>query len=138
MLAYLRSWWERRKLKKLIRTMTLQLLRRYGAQEFYTPDQVVKTCEGAKLDQVATEQAVAMYVEPKVSEGILARLNRSSSANEIRKYLIARCFDGFSEGDGAPQHNAFMHYSSYDDLISGGSDNLGDGHSGGDFGSGHH
>jgi hypothetical protein len=139
MLALIRSWWERRELRRLVKTMRLQLRRRYGAQEFYTQGQVEKTCEHIKLDAAASERAVAMYVEPKVNQGILTRFNGSQSANELRKYLIVRCFDGFSEGDQTPGQNPFMHSSTFEN--SGTSEHSGsfdDGHSGGDFGGGHH
>jgi hypothetical protein len=114
------------------------LRQRYGAQEFYTPEQVVKTCESANLDDLATDRSIAIYVEPKISQGILSRLNKSQSANALRKYLIVRCFDSFSEGE-QPDHNAFAHPSAHEGFHSGGEsfDSFDGGHSG-DGGGGHH
>ena len=143
---WFKTWRERRRLKQLIRKMGPQLRQRYGAQEYYTPGQVLTTCDVIGVDETAKTQSVAMYVEPRLAEGILTKMNKSPAANELRKYLIVRCFDNFSDGDQS-DYNPFMHASSHEgfssvgdsfDFFDGGQGGGGSsGHSGGD-GGGHH
>ena len=101
MFGWLKTWRERRALRKLIRTMAVTLRQRYGPEKFYTPGQVLKTCDVLRLDDEAKANSVAMYVRPELADGILSKLNKSVGARELRKYLIARCFDSFSDGSGA-------------------------------------
>ena len=139
MLNWFKTWRERRGLKQLVRTMGSRLRQRYGAQEFYTPGQVLKTCESIGLDENAQDQAIAMYVQPELADGILSKLNKSKGAHALRKFLIARCFDNFSEGCDA-DYNPFVHPSSHEgfDSFGDGSTSSDSGHGGGDSGGGHH
>ena len=101
---------------------------------------MLKTCERAGLDSDKSKaMALAMYAEPTKATSFLSKLNQSQSAQELRKYLIIRCFDNFSEGD-QPEQNIFMHPSSANGEGHGGifSENWDDHHSSGDFGGGHH
>jgi len=140
MFSWFKSWKERRALKALMRQMGSSLRERYGQQEYYTPEQVLKTADLQKEEQI---YAVAMYVLPENAQGILRKLDKSKIAEHVRAYMIARCF-GFSGGCD-PSYNVFMHHdaisSHHAGMIDGshGHHVSNDGHShGGDSGGGHH
>jgi hypothetical protein len=155
MFAWFKSWRERRAIKKLVRQMGCLLQERYGFQEYYSPEQVLKTAELAGLDQEGQVYAIAMYVLPKDAQGVLRKLGSSKLAEQVRAYMVARCF-GFSGGnDGSSDYNVFMHHDavsshhainhhggsfdgSYGHHSSGGGHSHDGGHSGGDSGGGHH
>jgi len=134
-----KAWKERRDLKRLIGSMGNLLRRNYGVDEFYTPEQVSRTCDKNGLDETTKARSVAMYSETKLADGFLTKMGRSESANELRKYLIRRCFDNFSEGDDS-SYNVFMHASEQPGIAhdNGSFDGDSSGNSGADSGGGHH
>jgi hypothetical protein len=125
------------------------LKRRYGFQEFYSPEQVARTAALAGLDKQGEAHAIAMYVQPTDAIRILTIMRDAKWANELRSFMIGQCF-GFGRGnDGSSDYNVFAHHAaghhggfadshahgSYDGGHSHGGDS--GGHSGGDGGSGH-
>src|SRR6202050_338664 len=109
MFAWFQTWKKRRALKKLVRQMGSLLQQRYGFQEFYTSEQVLKTTEMIGLDQEGQSYAIAMYVQPQDAIRILTKLRDAKWANELRKFMIVQCFR-FSDGsDGSSDYNVFMH-----------------------------
>jgi hypothetical protein len=139
MLAWLKSWKERRAMRALVRQMGSSLRKRYGFQEYYTSDQVLKTAEVGNLDQEAKIYAVAMYALPEDAQGTLRKLGETKLAEVVRSYMIGVCMGGCRVYDNdSPGYNVFMHHAT--DHASGHSDgghSSGD-HSGGDSGGGHH
>jgi uncharacterized protein DUF6559 len=110
MFALFQTWRKRRALKRLVRQMGALLQQRYGFQEFYTSDQVLKTTEVIGLDQEGQSYAIAMYVQPADAIRILTTLRNAKWANDLRAIMIGDCF-GFSGGnDGSSDYNVFMHH----------------------------
>ena len=113
MLAWLHEWKERRALQKLARKVGPKLKKRYGFQEYYTPEQVLATAEQSGLDREAQAYAVAMYVLPENAQGVLRELGQTKLAGQVRAYMIGRCC-GFGGGyDGSSDQNVFMHHSTF-------------------------
>jgi hypothetical protein len=139
MFGWLKSWKERREVKSLVRRMKTSLVQRYGFQERYTAEQVLKTAEIEKLDQKGKIYAVAMYAAPEQAEGVLRKLGETRLAGVVRGHMMAVALGGFRVYDNdSPAYNPFMHHS--DGHVSNHSDgghSHGD-HSVGDSGDGHH
>ncbi len=111
MLEWFHSWRRREAFKKVARQMVPLLRERYGFQEFYTPEQVLKTAELAGLGQESQAYAVAMYVLPEKAKGILRKLANSRIAEDVRAFMIS-CFGpsgGYDPGPGSG-YNVFMHH----------------------------
>ncbi len=141
MFDWLRSWRLRRNLRKIVRQLGVSLKRRYGFQEYYTPEQVLKTAELAGLDREAQAYGIAMYVQPENAVPILTAMRNAKWAEGLRTWMIGQCF-GFSGGyDDSFHHNVFIHHASVAEHGHGGGffdGSDGGGHGGGDSGGGGH
>ncbi len=145
MFDWLRSWRLRRNLRKIVRQLGVSLKKRYGFQEYYTPEQVLKTAELAGLDREAQAYGIAMYVQPEKAVSILTTMGNAKWAEGLRVWMIGQCF-GFGGGyDDSLHYNVFIHHSSVAEHGHGGgffdgSDGGGHsgGHAGGDSGGGGH
>jgi hypothetical protein len=144
MFAWLKSWKERRAIKSLVRQMGGALRQRYGLQEYYSADQVLKTTEVENLDPEGKVHAVAMYVLPEDAQGTLRKLGETKLAEHVRAYMIGVCMGGCKVYDNdSPDYNVFMHdVPDHAGSHSGGSPSDGghssSEHSVGDSGGGHH
>jgi len=125
--------------------MGSSLRQRYGFQEYYSSEQVLKTAELEKLDQEGQVYAVAMYVLPENAQGALRKLGETKLAEQVRAYMIGVCLGGCKVYDNDSGYNMFMHHDAVSSHHAGGSfdgshgDHSSDGgHSGGDSGGGHH
>jgi hypothetical protein len=110
MFAWLKSWKERRAMRALVRQMGSSLQQRYGFQEYYTPEQVLKTAEVGNLDQEGKIYAAAMYVLPEDAQGTLRKLGETQLPEAVRSYMIGVCMGGCRVYDNDSGYNVFMHY----------------------------
>jgi uncharacterized membrane protein YgcG len=89
---------EKWRLQALVRSLSLQLQSKYGRQEYYLPDQVLKLCESLKIPQADQQYAVAAFLAPGDSDNLLQKFRSSKTTNEIRKFLAYQI--GFGPGGG--------------------------------------
>jgi hypothetical protein len=78
----------------LARSVSLELQRRHGRHEYYLPEHVDAACTACGLSETDKVYAVAMFVAPNESEGILQRLRSSKTTDEIRKFLATQMIFG--------------------------------------------
>jgi hypothetical protein len=110
MFAWLKSWQERRAIKSLVRQMGSSLRQRYGFQEYYSSEQVLKASEIGNLDHEGKVYAVAMYVLPEDAQGTLRKLGETKLAQYVRGYMIGVCMGGLKVYDNdSPDYNVFAH-----------------------------
>ncbi|HUB67291.1 MAG TPA: DUF6559 family protein [Candidatus Methylacidiphilales bacterium] len=110
MFEWFKAWQRRETFRKLARQMGSSLRQRYGFQEYYTPEQVLKTAELAGLDQESQAYAIAMYVQPEKATSILRKLASSKIAGDVREFMIRSCLGSSGGSSGNSDYNVFMHH----------------------------
>lgn len=78
----------------LAKSLSLELQRRRGRKEYYSPEDVAEVCDSLGLPKSDRVYAVAMFVAPSESEGILRKLGSAKTTREVRKFLAGQMICG--------------------------------------------
>lgn len=108
----------------LARSVSLELQRRHGRQEYYLPEQVDEACKACGVSEADEVYAVAMFVAPSASDGILQKLRSSKTTKEIRKFLATQMI-------GGPSGSVDFDYNGFHDAGTPSSEGFGGSGSGG-------
>lgn len=111
------TWLETWKLKALATSVSSELQRQFGKEEFYSLVQVHAACDQRRVADSLRPMAVAMFVAPEESGTALRDYGISDPAAEMRKMLARKLSysdssagatdSSFSFHDFSPSHHGF-------------------------------
>jgi hypothetical protein len=111
------TWLETWKLKALATSVSSELQRQFGRNEFYSLPQVHAACDRRNVPDSLRACAVAMFVAPEESGDALRDYGISDPADEMRRMLAQKISasdtssgatdSSFSFHDLSPSHHGF-------------------------------
>ncbi len=85
------KWRKYKNLKRIINSLPGELATRYGASDYYTPEQVSKTMETKKYSKEFAKYAQVIFIAP---EKCVPELMPTESYEIIRTEIANKYFDG--------------------------------------------